>query len=148
MPETPFQTVICPVDFSQCSTHALKFGQQLAAATGARLVVLHAIYVELPAYFTEGSQVALLEEVQAARQETEQRLRECVQRELGPGVQAEIEVIDMEPVHAIEESAARHPNSVIVMGTHGRRGLERLMLGSVTEKVLRRANVPVVTVRG
>jgi nucleotide-binding universal stress UspA family protein len=84
--------------------------------------------------------------MQALREQSAEDLRRFVEPFLGRGVALASEVWEGEPWRAILEGAATVSADLVVMGTHGRTGFEHLLLGSVTEKVLRRAGCPVLTV--
>jgi nucleotide-binding universal stress UspA family protein len=73
-------------------------------------------------------------------------LQEFVDAALIPGVKAKIEIVEGLPWREIREAASSLPADLLVMGTHGRSGFERFMLGSVTERVLHSVNCPVLTV--
>lgn len=138
--------VLCPVDFSEASRHALDHALAIARWYDARVTALHVIsplYVlEPPILFAEpsgSSPVAI--EPQAMRA----RLREWLQQANAPA-ETEVSVDQGHPVAHILSYAASLSADLVVMGTHGRSGFDRFALGSVTEKVLRKAACPVVTV--
>jgi len=142
-------TILCPVDFSESSDYALRYAQDLAEAFGAELKLLHVVEVPfLPSYSMAGvpdlsMPVEQLEE--GAREHMEkvlQRAREQVEDlevsgEVRPGT-AFVEIIDV---------AREFHADLIVMGTHGRSSLKQLLIGSVAEKVVRKAPCPVLTVK-
>lgn len=146
MSNCPFQSVLCPVDFSECSADALKEAARLAALGSVRLVLLHAIHIEVPAYMTEGSAAEIQRQLAVARQEAAKHLNEWAAPHIPASVATEVLIDERPAVDAIHGVAAKLPNPWIVMGTHGRTGLQRLLLGSVTERTLRESRVPVVTI--
>lgn len=146
MSNCPFQTVLCPVDFSDCSAHALQAAAKLAAVGGAKLVLLHAVHLEVPAYMTEGTAHEIRRQLASGREEAARHLNEWAAPYLTDGVTAEVVIDERPAVEAIHALAAKLPHPWIVMGTHGRTGLQRLLLGSVTERTLRESHVPVVTI--
>jgi universal stress protein A len=121
--------LLCAVDLTDLAGRAAVFAATLAHATGASVTLLHA--TERGDAETDSTRLAAL-----ARPLLEGGL--TVHTELAPG----------DPATVIVRRAAALRASAIVMGTHGGRGLERLMLGSVAESVLHRAGRPVATVRG
>jgi nucleotide-binding universal stress UspA family protein len=146
MSNCPFQSVLCPVDFSEGSARALETAAKLAALGDAKLVLLHAAHVEVPSYMTEGSANEIRRQLAAVREEAARKLNEWAAPYLAGGVTAEVVIDERPAVEAIHAQAAKLPQPWIVMGTHGRTGLQRLLLGSVTERTLRESRVPVVTI--
>lgn len=142
-------SILVPVDFSDGSRAALEYALGLAGTFEARIDVLHVWYT--PAYISPALAV------QVARGETE-TLELVAQREAEQQMRAFIESVpnpDGVPVSA-RIAYGHEPNTIIeaakgydmiVMGTHGRAGLSHLIIGSVTEKVIRQAPCPVVCVR-
>jgi nucleotide-binding universal stress UspA family protein len=138
----PIHTILHPTDFSERSKSALAVACTLARDHGALLLILH---VEVPPVGAcdEGVVVLDLEAYeQGLRKELEQ-----VRPETGKIRVARRLVMATDPVAEILRTARRERCDLIVMGTHGRTGLKRLVLGSVAEQVLRRAPCPVLTVK-
>src|SRR5439155_9282380 len=130
----PIRTILHPTDFSDRSAHALRLAGALARDYGARLVVLHVAEMPVVAY-GEGVIPPLDPEdaVRVARQQLE--LLEAPVT--GTPAERRLEVGD--PVETILDVAHALPADLIVMGTHGRTGLRRLLMGSVAEQIVRRA---------
>jgi nucleotide-binding universal stress UspA family protein len=125
------ERILCPVDFSETSDHAVDHALALGGRYGARITALHA-------YDSIGRD----DEVERLRAEVAAQFR-------GRGSdEAPVDILIQagDPIRAILDCAASLPANVIVMGTHGLRGFEHLVLGSITEKILRRARCPVFTV--
>ena len=125
------ERILCPVDFSATSQHAIDHALALGAWYGARVTALHA-------YDPSGRD----DEVDEFRNDVAAEFR-------GRGldhVPVDVFVQAGDPTRPILDCAASLPADLIVMGTHGLSGFEHLVLGSVTEKVLRRARCPVFTV--
>lgn len=142
--------ILCPVDFSEHSTLALKYAAVGARAFGAELEVLQAIEFELPPYFTPSQTPQLAKELKGAKAAARKYLTDHVRATLGPAAKdlaPRIVVVESHPTDAILETADKSEADLIVMGTHGRGGPRRLLLGSVTENVVRHARVPVFVVR-
>jgi nucleotide-binding universal stress UspA family protein len=93
---------------------------------------------------TGASAVAFSPELKAR---TKEAMIELVQKTKGPKVEADFYVIEGNAAHDIVDFAKEKNSDLIVIATHGRTGLEHLLMGSVTEKVVRRAPCPVFTVR-
>ncbi|MBI2898127.1 MAG: universal stress protein [Deltaproteobacteria bacterium] len=131
------RSILAPVDFSEPSRSALDFALQLARRFDASLTILH-VY-EAPSGTDEHERVG-----QAARDAVEGLRTELSRADVL--VQAVAAVGS--PADQILDWARAHGFDLIVMGTHGRRGLGHLVLGSVAEHVVRSAPCPVVTLRG
>ena len=143
MANTPlFQTILCPVDFSDHSRQALAYAALLASRTKGRLVV---IYVEDP-MLVAAAAVAYDEKVLIDKGRNE--LRRLVEKTITPyGISLGDVTLDVavgKPHEEIEWTAGRLKCDVIVMGAHGRTGANRLMLGSTTHRILRRSSLPVL----
>ena len=141
--------ILLPVDFSPCSRAAFEYGVSLAAQLGASLDVLHVL---VPPNFVERDLAGALappttfkeyERTQAAREMENFLAASSLKGK--PGIKARIE--EGEPAATIAKIAEQRGCELIVMGTHGRTGLARVLLGSVAEKVVRHAPCPVLTVR-
>ena len=141
--------ILAPVDFSELSALALQYADALGRCSGARLTVLHASSFEAPPYFTQGQLDELRARLRAAQRQAERDLRDFVRKALGPDApMPAVRVVEGRPVETILRAAQETGSDLIVMGTHGRSGWNRWMLGSVTERVLRETSIPVLTVRG
>jgi len=140
-----FHHILCAVDFSPCSRRALDHAVHLARELEAELILLH-IY-QLPTFqYPEGmmpNTVEVMQEVEKRSQAALERWRVVAERELGRPVRALIEIGT--PGRRVAEMAEKLGADVIVLGTHGRTGIKRLLLGSVAERVMRHAKCPVLT---
>ena len=136
--------ILCPTDFSEASDHAVDLALAIAAAYQARIAAIHVAHpAVVPLEFAapaggplDGAEIDVLRGKTAARFSGASRA----------GIGLDVFVDTGSPADRIVDRAASLPADLIVMGTHGSRGFERLMLGSVTERVLRRAGCPVLTV--
>ena len=139
------QQILCPVDFSEHSRHAVHHAVALAKWYRASVTLLH---VQSPVGVPAGPPEVLptLVLTREQRQELLGSLRSMVATEAGEAVLTEVDVAEGNPFREIVERARTMKSDLIVMGTHGASGFERLLLGSVTEKVLRKAPCPVLTV--
>jgi nucleotide-binding universal stress UspA family protein len=138
----PIERILCPVDFSEDSKAALESAAVLAQEYGATLFALHVDPVVL-----SGMGEAPAGPDIRARQALYGRLGQVAQAVRRPGLRVELLLEEGGPVGVILVRARELPADLIVMGTHGRGGMERLLLGSVTTKVLRRAPCPVLCIR-
>lgn len=145
MPGFSLQTILCPVDFSEYSAAALRYAAALARCTQARLVALHAHSFQPPVYFTEGQLEELLEQWQRSLRPLEDQLRSFVREHAA--LEAEVFVKEGRPAELILEMATKVGADLIAMGTHGRTGLRRFLLGSIAEEVLHGSRIPVMLIR-
>lgn len=136
-----FKKILCPIDFSDYSKLALRYAHALSTENDAPLVVLHSVpdFSQVAAYL-EGHQVETVRE--ALMTNAQQKLDDFV----GPVVHALKIVEEGSPSEVILDFAKRSGSDLIVMGTHGHSGYEQYFMGSVTNKVLHKSTVPVLTV--
>jgi nucleotide-binding universal stress UspA family protein len=139
--------ILCPTDFSDASRRALDYAVALAKWYDARLTVLHAAPVRSVNAFGVASVVLPPVNLTAdERQHLLASMKQSVATEVGSTVAFDVEVAEGNPVPEILDRAATLPSDLIVLGTHGVSGFDRVLLGSVTDKVLRKAACPVLTV--
>jgi len=139
--------ILCPIDFSEFSVKAYDYAQSLACHYKASLLLVHVTESLTPMYPYYAFPNAYLDICQQLHTNAEQQLQEFAKTHTRLGVQPEYSVQDGAVANVILDMAEVQPVSLIVMGTHGLRGFERAMLGTVTDKVLRKAHCPVLTVR-
>ncbi len=135
------QTILLPMDFSESSESALRVAFSLARDYHARLIILHVASPGLAMPYSEFQKT--LEQSSGYRRELEEKLRQCQK----PECNAEFRVEEGDAADQIIRVAQQAHCDLIVMGTHGRTGLPRLLLGSVAEKVLRTAPCPVLMLK-
>lgn len=140
------QRILCPVDFSEYSRHALDHAAAIARWYGSTITLLHVQPFEPVYTFSPGGPL-MPPAVLTSEQRTSllASLKEFAADDAA-ALPVRLEVAEGHPASTILERACSMPADLLVMGTHGRSGFERLILGSVTEKVLRRAVCPVLTV--
>jgi nucleotide-binding universal stress UspA family protein len=125
------RTILCPTDFSEYANYALPYATSIARRTNARIILLHTTdllvqhpellmqkFPDLTTYHEQGDEV---------------KVEKLVGR-------------DVEPENTIVRIAEEYEADLIVMGTHGARGLRRVQIGNTTEEVVRRTSVPVLTI--
>jgi nucleotide-binding universal stress UspA family protein len=138
--------VLCPVDLTELSIRPLAYAGAIANWYRAQLTALHVVPTFEPMEVRAG---ALFDPVQfvypMSREQVLERLREAVHT-AGAIDQANVAAEAGEPAAVIVDQASAHRADLLVMATHGRSGFDRLLLGSVTEKVLWRAPCPVLIV--
>ncbi|MBT3355235.1 MAG: universal stress protein [Candidatus Scalindua sp.] len=137
--------ILCPIDHSDCSKEALKYAVSLAMKDEAKLLLLHVIDIRS---FNEGLDAM---STQIPNEETLEQLRvkllDCIPEEIRDDMDVEATVIQGIPFAEIISTAKKKEIDMIVIGSHGRTGLKHMMMGSVSEKVVRKAPCPVLTVR-
>jgi nucleotide-binding universal stress UspA family protein len=139
--------ILCPIDFSQISAHALDHAIVLARRAGAHLTVLHVFLSVMPRTGVEGLDAATAQVIDPADlQDLQDRAAALCRPAIDAGVKVDKVIVGGAPVPTILAHAAASKANLIVMGTHGAGGFQHLLLGSVTEKVLRKAPCPVLTV--
>ncbi len=140
------KTILVPVDFSEASSAALNYAIQFADRAAAKLIILHAVYVG-DALSTDGLGVYRLSDVrERAREEAERHLGAFLRPAKFGNVQHERLLKTGHPVAEICAAAERRSVDLIITATHGHTGLAHLLIGSVAEQVVRRANQSVLVV--
>ena len=144
-----FKHVLIPTDGSALSMKAVEGGIALAQATGAKITVL-TIIEPSGVLGTDSKRVAATRKAyeQHARDQAERTLKEAERKAKGQGVPCTtIRKENKQPYQAIIETATRKGCDLIVMASHGRRGVAALVLGSETSKVLTHSTIPVLVFR-
>jgi nucleotide-binding universal stress UspA family protein len=137
--------IVVPTDFSPCSAAALDRAADLAKALQAEILLLHVL--PNPASYAPFPHLVPMPEqwLDQLRKEAKDRLAKESQRVNGPAIKTELRE---GPFHdAILAAVAAAKADLIVIGTHGRTGIKHALMGSVAERVVRIAPVPVLTVR-
>ena len=142
-----FNQILCPVDFSDFSAKAYEYAQSLAKHYGGELTLHHVIQPMAAAYPYYAFPDAVNEIQWHLEESAEKELKKLVKTKTWDGVQPNL-VIERGPVaESILCYARRRAADLIVMGTHGRTGFDHITMGSVTEKVLRKAHSPTLVIR-
>lgn len=139
--------ILCPVDLSDHSRRAFDHALAMAQWYGSRLTVLHVVPPVAAATLGRGPFV--VEPIVPPLADAERRvadIRVFVDADRAPDVTVDVAVREGDAADEILDLAGTMPADLVVLGTHGRSGFERLLLGSVAEKVLRKAACPVMTV--
>ena len=135
------ETILFPTDFSECSQNALNLAFALTRDCKARLLVVHV--ATPPPFVTYGEFEKVLDKSSGYRHELEEQLRQCQ----APDCNIEFRLVEGDPGNEIVQVAREAHCDLIIMGTHGRTGLGRLLMGAVAEKVLRQSSCPVLLVK-
>jgi nucleotide-binding universal stress UspA family protein len=144
--ERLMKRILVPTDFSPHSEAALAMARDLAGRYGAHVTLLHVCPLPLPVY--EGGGGTSPDQLEQLVEEAGQALARTRTRVGADGAELDTVVSIGDVPDEILRHASEQGCDLIVIGTHGRRGLRRLMLGSVAEQLVRRAEVPVLTTRG
>ncbi len=138
------KSILCPLDFSDASKNAFRYACEFARSMGSKIYLLHIVEPRPIAADMTLTYIPVEEDLEkAAREDIEPLAQEA--REKGIDVQVDVVIgIPSEVIlHQIVESDA----SMLIMGSHGKTGLSRLLMGSVAEGVVRKAKVPVLIVK-
>jgi nucleotide-binding universal stress UspA family protein len=138
-----FHTILHPTDFSPCSANAFRYACALARDCDAKLICLHVVE---PAVAIVGEGALVPDDLEELRSEARKQLDEL--RPSDPKVRLERLLREGPAPKVVLDAVDEFGADLIVMGTHGRTGLKRLLMGSVAEIVLRKAPCPVLTVKG
>jgi len=139
--------ILCPIDFSEFSIRAYHHAQSLAEHYRAKLVTQHIVELwRYPYADYVASTGDYAEFCRALREGGNEQLQEFVKNHTHNEIQPELVVQQGAAPDSILSFAQARKTDVIVMGTHGRRGFDRLMLGTTTDRVMRRAPCPVLAV--
>jgi len=138
----PIRAILHPTDFSPPAEYAFRLACSLARDYGARLLVMHVVQPPAAAY---GEMFINLPSEGGFKERAQASLRQLLTP--APQVAVETRVEEGDAATHIVRVAQEMPCDLIVMGTYGRTGLGRLLMGSVAEQVLRKAPCPVLTVK-
>jgi nucleotide-binding universal stress UspA family protein len=139
--------ILCPIDYSECSRRAFDHAVAIARWYQATITLFHvSSFVPVIAYAPAGPILPPVMLTPDDRARMLDALRQFAAAEAGSSVPLEFDVAEGSAATEILAKAEAMPSDLLVLGTHGLSGFDRLMLGSVTEKVLRKATCPVLSV--
>lgn len=139
-----FKTILCPIDFSGASYHALEYAVRFATASGAKLIVPHILHDTMSPEFRPGGHAIPFTDVKRA---AAAKLNEVWTEKMGSYANTSLIVEVGDPFSEILAIAEAHGADLLITATHGRTGLKHLLIGSVAEKLVRHAACPVFVVR-
>ncbi len=142
------QKILCPLDLTPASEGILRWAGLFAETFGSHLEIVHADWSDAPYFFTEGQIGNLVTEAAHRRKTLSRQLHHLAEKVLGSRVPFSTSVLDGAAVDAILDHIRITPPDLIVIGSHGRSGLDRLLLGSVAENIARHAVCPTFIVKG
>ena len=139
------KNILCPVDHSDCSKEALKYAVSFAMKDNSKLYLLHVIDIRAFDESINAMTPQIPDDETLAQLKT--KLLDCIPEEMRDDMNVEALVVQGIPFVEIISTAKRNDVDMIVLGSHGRTGISHMMMGSVSEKVVRKAPCPVLTVR-
>ena len=142
---TPIASILVPIDFGEPSESALAYAVDLAEALGSKLCLVHAYALPIVS-FPAGVMVASADFASRIVNQAQKALDDAVGKYRSRKVEMTPLLKQGDPREIVLAVAKDVGASLIVMGTHGRRGIARALIGSVTESVTRTSPVPVLTV--
>ncbi|MEI6692259.1 MAG: universal stress protein [Chlorobium sp.] len=137
-------TILCPVDFSDASHKAIRYAQEFAGNMGASVYLLNVVEPRPMAVDVSLNYVPFEADLEKAAKEDLEVILEDFRR---IGLRAEYGVVIGGPADSILEKIETLNVNLVIMGSHGKKGLSRLIMGSVAETVVRKANCPVLIVK-
>lgn len=140
------QNILCPVDFSVFSLRALKYAASMARHFGARLFVQHTIFTPPEVYLADIDEAATRESLEAELRRAGVEGRSPTGPVGSDMPEIRLLVTGGSVVKHILESIEKNQVDLVVMGTHGRRGFSRVLLGSVAESIVHQATCPVLVI--
>ena len=138
------RTILCPVDFSDASRKAVRYAHEFAVSMGAAMFLLNVVEPRPMAVDLSLNYIPLEEDLEKAAETDLDALKNEL---LGEGLKVESSVEIGNPSDVILEKAAELDVNLVIMGSHGKKGLSRLIMGSVAETVVRKADCPVLIVK-
>jgi len=142
------EKILVPIDFSEHSKSALSYAREIAALYGSSIQLVHAIEEPVyPYFYAPAGGFSIAQQLEDLRVKTDEALDKLVGESKGPEVPYEKFVLTGRPAIEITRLAEEQNSDMIVIATHGLTGLERLLVGSTAEQVVRLASCPVFTVK-
>ena len=139
------KNILCPIDHSDCSKDALRYAVSFAMKDESKLYLLHVI--DIRAFDESINSMTMQAPDDETLKQLKTKLLECIPEEMRDDMDVEAIVVQGIPFAEIISTAREKEVDMIVIGSHGRTGIAHIMLGSVSEKVVRKAPCPVLTVR-
>jgi nucleotide-binding universal stress UspA family protein len=140
----PPQTILVPTDLGPASKSALQYARFFHERFGTAVSILHAEHIELPPYFSSAQLGDLKRDLKKMTRNAKDYVRKESESVLG--FAPDVSIVESTPLDAILERSKSGEFELIIMGMHGHSLIERLWMGSVTERVLRKSGIPVLAV--
>ncbi|NTV01173.1 MAG: universal stress protein [Chlorobiaceae bacterium] len=138
------KSILCPLDFSEASKNAFRYACEFARTMGSKIYLLSVVEPRPMAADMTLTYIPVEEDLEKAAMDD---LQPLVEEAKANGIDVQADVMIGIPVEVILEQLAETDVSMLIMGSHGKTGLSRLLMGSVAEGVVRKANVPVLIVK-
>ena len=140
--------ILCAVDLGPASRLVLGWARLFAQAFGARVDVLHSDWMEPPRYFTPAQIKLITEETEKRKAKLLEELAGMARQMFGAQAELVVNVVEGHPVQVLRDHMKARRPDLLVLGSHGRSGVARLMMGSVAENIVRESPVPALIARG
>jgi nucleotide-binding universal stress UspA family protein len=137
--------ILVPIDFSDCSIKALQYAVAFAREFGASLTLLYVVDIHFIS--SELTSIDLERLAEEMRWSGDRQLAHLIKQQIGAAVPADTLLLIGKTTREIVQAAKTRAVDLIIMGTHGREGAQRAIIGSTAEKVVRHAPCPVLVVR-
>lgn len=141
--------ILVPVDFSEHCSRVLMYAREIAALHDAEIDILHVVErPSFPSFYKMGEE-AMFGKVESLYKKASEALKQCMDEAEGPDVESGISfhVEEGHPGHEITAFAAEYDSDLIIISTHGLSGMERVIMGSVADRVVRDAPCPVFVIK-
>lgn len=145
-----YQHILISVDDSQTSGKALEKAIEICKASAATLEIVHAVDESIFAHIRETTLIDKGSALKAVMLEGKETLAKAVKVATDAGLSPKSQLLSSNTLHAADQVAAHVAQSgadLLIVGSHGRRGIQRMLLGSVAEKLLRKVEISVLVVR-
>ncbi|HMB20010.1 MAG TPA: universal stress protein [Spirochaetota bacterium] len=147
-----FKKILYPTDFSQCADNVIPYLKKFKDSGTKEIVVLHVIdlrytgYVESASWFGEVMPYFKIDLFNTMKEEAEKKLK-SIQKKLSPHFKVKVRIEDGVPFKTIIEVAEKERVNLIAIGSHGKSNIEEMLLGSVSEKVIRKSDKPCMVIK-
>ncbi|OFV97920.1 MAG: hypothetical protein A3F68_01970 [Acidobacteria bacterium RIFCSPLOWO2_12_FULL_54_10] len=140
------QNILCATDFSECSRNAFRYALRLSRYFQAQLFLQHTVSLSAAAFMEGGNGQAMRQALEAARQDARRKMRSFITD--GGATPSEVTMVlnDGDIREQLLQSISKEKIDLVIIGTHGRKGVNRLLLGSVAEHVIHESIAPVLVV--
>ena len=146
-PVMQVNNILVPIDFSNHSEKALTYASEIAQSYNAQLQVLHIIEETMHPAFSVTGKSSIFDLVPGIKEDSKKRIAKMLEKFVSDKVKSKVFIQGGRAANDIIKFAKENSTDLIVIATHGLTGLEHMLLGSVTEKVVRMAHCPVFTVK-
>jgi nucleotide-binding universal stress UspA family protein len=146
-PLKAYNKILVPIDFSDYSGKAISYAKEIASAYDSQLQLLHIIEEKAHPAFSLSGKSSIFDLVPNIEAESRKRIEELLNNAPGPDVKSTIHIQGGNASSDIIKFTSEYSSDLVVIASHGLTGIEHLLLGSVTEKVVRMAPCPVVTIK-